>query len=419
MNTSNAPTTAVQCPFSDERPPSLMFSDRLYEGLARLRRTQPVFYSEEIGHWVVTRYADVLSELQDTRRFSARNAAVPVTPLHPDARGILTGGGFSPESTVASIDQPRHTRLRTAFNPQLNTTIARALETDIRRIVAADIEKLNGRERVDLLADFTYELPARVIFLLLGIPEEDVPIVKQLATGRFQIDFAPSTREQQMAASKNLLGLWNYTCRLVEERMRKPGQDFVSGLLAHRNGDDSVLTVNEINTITYGLVFAGHETTTNQLTNTIRELLLARDNWDAVCADPGLIPNAIEEGLRFCGTVIGWRRTAKEEVTLSGVIVPQDAPLLLSLAAANRDPEVFANPEQFDVRRKNSRRHLTLGAGIHFCLGAPLTRLEMKISLEALSKRYPRMQLAPNEPVAHYETFIMRAPESLLVDLNG
>jgi cytochrome P450 len=145
----------------------------------------------------------------------------------------------------------------------------------------------------------------------------------------------------------------------------------------------------------------------------------ARDNWDAVCADPALIPNAIEEGLRFCGTVIGWRRTAKEDVTLSGVVVPKDAPLLVSLAAANRDPEVFANPEQFDVRRKNSRRHLTLGAGIHFCLGAPLTRLEMKISLEALSKRYPRMQLAPNEPVAHYETFIMRAPESLLVDLNG
>lgn len=396
----------------------MMYRDDMFSAIAEARRAQPVFYSEEIGHWVVTRYADVLSVLQDTDRYSARNAAVAVSPVHPDARAILDAGNFSPEITVASIDKPRHTRLRNAFNPQMNVAVARKFDEEIRRIVAGDIAKLEGRQRVDLLADFTYELPARVIFLLLGIPEEDVPTVKELAVGRFQIDFAPSTREQQMAASKNLLGLWDYTVRLVRERIRKPGDDFISGLLAYRNGDDSVITINEINTIGYGLVFAGHETTTNQLTNTIREMQIDRKNWEAACADPSLVPNAIEEGLRYCGTVIGWRRTAKDDVELGGVKIPKDAPILLSLAGANRDPDVFVNPEQFDVHRKNARRHLTLGAGIHFCLGAPLTRLEMKISLEALVKRYPNMRLAPGETVEHYATFIMRAPDKLMVDLN-
>jgi cytochrome P450 len=343
---------------------------------------------------------------------------VPLTPLHADARAILDAGGFTPEATVASIDPPRHTRLRMAFNPQLNPSVVRTLESEIRRIVAGDIAKLEGKQRIDLLADFTYELPARVIFLLLGIPEADVPKVKQLAMGRLQIDFAPSTREQQIWGAENVAGLWRYTCDLVQDRIRNPGQDFTSGLLALRNGDDSVLTINEINTITYGLVFAGHETTTNQLTNAIREMLIARENWEAICADPSLIPNAIEEGLRYAGSVIGWRRTATEDVELGGVTIPAGAPLLLSFLSANRDPEVFEDPERFDVRRKNARRHLTLGAGIHFCLGASLTRLEMKLSLEALTQRYPNMRLAPGEPVEHFNTFIMRAPERLMVDLN-
>jgi cytochrome P450 len=418
MDPMTSPQAAEGCPFPHGATPNMTYRDDMFAALAEARANRPVFYDETIGLWVVTRHADVSRVLQDPTVFSARNAAVPLTPLHADARTILDAGGFTPESTVASIDPPRHTRLRMAFNPQLNPTVVRTLEADIRRIVAGDIAKLDGRDRIDLLADFTYELPARVIFLLLGIPEADVPKVKQLAMGRLQIDFAPSTREQQIWGAENVAGLWRYTCDLVQDRIRHPGQDFTSGLLALRNGDDAVLTINEINTITYGLVFAGHETTTNQLTNAIREMLIAHENWEAICADPSLIPNAIEEGLRYAGSVIGWRRTAMEDVELGGVTIPAGAPVLLSLLSANRDPEVFEDPERFDVRRKNARRHLTLGAGIHFCLGASLTRLEMKLSLEALTSRYPNMRLAEGEPVEHFNTFIMRAPERLMVDLN-
>jgi cytochrome P450 len=419
MNQIDQSRPQGQCPFSSGAPPSMTYRDDMFAGIAEARRVQPVFFSPETGYWIVTRYADVVSIFMDSKRFSARNAAVPVSPVHPDARAILDAGGFSPEPTISNIDAPQHTRLRNAFSPQLNPGVARKLEDSIRRIVEADLAKLKGRQRIDLLADFAYELPARVMFLLLGIPDEEVPLVKELAVGRFQIDFAPSTREQQVVAAGNLLGLWQYTVELVQKRVRDPGDDFISGLLALRNGDDSVLTINEINTIAYGVVFAGHETTTNQMTNTIREMLLARENWEALCADPSLVANAVEEGLRFCGSVIGWRRVALEDVEIGGAVIPEGAPVLLSLAGANRDPEVFEDPERFDVRRKNARRHMTLGAGIHFCLGAPVTRLEMKIALEMLVQRFPNLRLVPGETVEHYETFIMRAPDKLIVDLNG
>jgi cytochrome P450 len=419
MNQIDQSPPQGQCPFRSGKPPSMTYDDDMFAGIAEARRVQPVFYSPETGHWIVTRYADVVSTFMDSDRFSARNAAVPVSPVHPEARAILDAGGFSPEPTISNTDAPKHTRLRNAFSPQLNPGVARRLDAAIRDIVAADLAKLEGRQQIDLLADFAYELPARVMFLLLGIPEEEVPLVKQLAVGRFQIDFAPSTRDQQVAAAGNLLGLWQYTVELVSKRQREPGDDFISGLLALRNGDDSILTINEINTIGYGIVFAGHETTTNQLTNTIREMLLARENWEAVCADPSLVANAVEEGLRFCGSVIGWRRTATEDVEMGGTVIPEGAPILLSLASANRDPEVFEDPERFDVRRKNARRHMTLGAGIHFCLGAPLTRLEMKIALEMLVQRFPNLSLVPGETVEHYDTFIMRAPDKLMVNLNG
>ena len=405
------------CPVHGGATPSLIYHDALYDELGAMRRSQPVFFDAEFGYWVVTRYQDVRSILQDSRRFSAQNTTVPLKPMHPDAVKILQEGNFTSEKTFSSIDPPRHTRLRTAANPQLNPKVSAILEADVRRIVGEEVAKLEGQREIDLLSAFTYELPARVIFVLLGIPEADVPLVKRLATGRVQIDFSPSTREQQIAAAHNLVGLWGYTSALVQDRIKNPKSDFTSGLLRFRNGDDSILTINEITTITYGLIFAGHETTTNQLTNSIREMLHDRAAWKAICDDPGLIPNAIEEGFRLCGAVTAWRRVALEDVEIAGQVIPANANVLLSFAAANRDEEVFPNPDVYDVRRDNARRHLTLGNGIHFCLGASLTRLEMKIALEQLTARYPGMRLREDEECPHFHTFIFRAPERLLVDL--
>lgn len=406
------------CPMQGGAKLEPIYDDALYERLARARSSQPVFYARDLGYWVITRYKDVLAVLGDTERFSARNTTTPVTPIHEDARRILEQGQFTTDQTLSSIDPPRHTRLRYAENAQLNPKVARLLEDRIRQIVTAEFDLLEGRRRVDLLRDLMFELPAKVVFLLLGIPESDAARIKKLAMGRVQIDFSPSSREEQIEGARNLVGLWSYTVDLVRQRTQSPGSDFISGLLAMRNGDDSILTVDEINTISYALIFAGHETTTNQLTNLIRELLTSSKSWDAICDDPALISNAIEEGLRFCGSVIAWRRVAKTDVPLGDTIIPKGANVLLSFASANRDEEVFSDPDIFDVTRKNARRHLTFGSGIHFCLGAPLARLEMRLVIEELSRRYPDLALIGTEPVDHFHTFIFRAPKQLWVDLG-
>jgi cytochrome P450 len=394
------------------------YRDELYAALAAARTKEPVFYCEEIGYWIVTRHADAMEILSDPDRFSARNTTERVTPMHEDALQILKEGNFAPEQTQSTIDPPKHTRIRAATTPLLNVRSVSLMEPQVRNLVLKALDKLNGKKQVDLHKEFNYELPAQVIFKVLGIPEDEIPLVKKLSQGRTRIDFSPATYDQQIEGAHLLVGLWNYTVELVRKRLENPGNDFISGLIKTRNGDDSILTINEINTITYGLVFAGHETTTNQLTNTFREILTKREIWEEMCRDPSVIPTAVEEGLRLYGAVIGWRRIAKQDVVLSGVTIPAGARVMMSFASANRDPEVFQDPDKFDLRRANSRKQLTLGNGIHHCLGAPLARLEMKIVFEEFTKRYPNMRILENDKPEHLHTFVFRASDTLMVELE-
>jgi cytochrome P450 len=152
---------------------------------------------------------------------------------------------------------------------------------------------------------------------------------------------------------------------------REPRDDFTSDLLLARDGDAPALTVPEVTTIVYGLLLAGHETTTNLLSNVFRQLLTHRHTWEAICQDPTLIPNAIEEVLRLDTSVITWRRKTTQAVDIGGVSVPANANVLILLGAANRDPAVFDNPDCFDIHRANAKDHLSFGHGPHFCLGPP------------------------------------------------
>jgi cytochrome P450 len=396
----------------------LSYHDGLLEDLAAAQSQQPVFYSSEIGHWVVTRYADVTSVLHDAEHFSCRNATTRLTPFHDDAIQILREGGFNSTTPPASIDPPAHARIRRAENAALNPRVVAGLQDRVRDLVKAQIAKLPSGGEIDLVQGFNYELPAKVIFHVLGLDEADIPNVKRWAASRAQVDFSPSSYDQQIASAKNLVEFWRFCVDLVQDRLKSPREDFTSALLRYRNGDDALVTINEIETLTYGLGFAGHETTTNQLTNGFQALLMFRDQWDALVADPSLAPGAVEESLRFCGSVIGWRRTALAPVELGGVVIPQGAKILLSFAAANRDAAIFPDPGRFDIRRANANKHLTMGQGAHFCLGASLARLEMRVVFEEFAKAYPRVRLHEGQQPSHLASFVLRAPEHLQVQFE-
>lgn len=391
----------------------------MHATLAEARRSEPVFYSPEIDYWVVTRYADVIAILRDPDRFSAANANTPITPVPAEALALLQEGGYALEGIQVNCDPPRHTRIRSVASQAMSMKRFVGMEAEIRRIVCEDLDRLEGRGRVDLLHEFTYELPAKVIFQLLGIPDEDAARVKEWSTNRLLLSFSRPTPEQQIEAARNLVSFWNYCVGLVASRVEAPRDDFASDLLRLRAGDDSVLTLNEINSAAFGLLFAGHETTTSQTTNTLDALLSDRAAWNAVCEEPGLIPNAVEEGLRLYGAVVNWRRRTRTDVEIGGIAIPEGSNLLISFTSANRDADQFPDPDRFDVRRANSRKHLTFGHGIHVCLGAPLARLEMRIMLEELMRRFPRMRRVEDRPVDYAPAFAFRAPQSLWVDLDG
>jgi cytochrome P450 len=173
------------------------------------------------------------------------------------------------------------------------------------------------------------------------------------------------------------------------------------------------LTHPEVTTIVYGLLLAGHETTTNLLNNAFQRLLAERSAWEDLCRDPSLIPNAIEEVLRLDSSVIAWRRRTRQATEIGGVPVPAEADLLFLLGATNHDPMMFQDPERFDIRRPNARDHISFGHGAHFCLGAPLARLEARVVLEKFTSRFPALRLTPGQTLRFSHNISFRGPLSL------
>ena len=368
-----------------------------YPTFAAVREETPAFYSDELGMWVVTRYDDCATVMSDTDRCSARNAQDPLLPFGPRATAVLQDGfGFVP--TMTNLDLPEHTRIRkhnlTAFS---NRRVAE-LEPVIRDITTSMLDSMLAEPRFDWVSGLAFPLPITVIFELLGFPDSDAEMLKAWTTERLVMLFGRPTDDEQVRVATNMRDFWGYCVDFVARRQRDRSDDFTSALLDIHDADNSAISVQELTSVIFGLSIAGHETTTNLLTNTLWLLLRHRSQWDEVCADPSLIPGAVEESLRFDSSVNAWRRYSLVDIELGeGVTIPADARILVLLGSANRDPRHFDGPDRFDIHRADARRHLSFGKGIHFCLGAPLARLEARVVFEELCRRAPDLILADQE----------------------
>jgi cytochrome P450 len=214
-------------------------------------------------------------------------------------------------------------------------------------------------------------------------------------------------------AAQGMAAFWRYAEGLVEARARSPREDFTSALVHAHDADGSGLSLQQATTIVLNLLFAGHETTTGLLGNAFRRLLNDRPSWEAIARDPALIPNAIEEVLRLDSSVIAWRRRTTQAVDVGGVAIPGSSDLLLLIGSANRDPSVFPEPDRLDIRRANAQDHLSFGAGPHFCLGAPLARLQARIVLEEVTTRLPSLRLVSDVELRFAPNVSFRGPLSL------
>jgi cytochrome P450 len=387
-----------------------------YPEFAEFVEHRPVFWSGELGYWVVSRYADVKRVLRDHETFSAANALAPITPPCPAAGRALAEGGFRSIPTLTNVDPPAHTRTRriaqSAFSPRRVAQMEPFVRDLARRFVN---ERLRDRQ-AEMVAALTWELPALVVFEILGVPAHDVAAVKQWATNRLRFMFGRTTEAEQVDIAAGMVGFWRYCEALADDRRTAPRPDFTSDLVHTPDKSGAPLTQQEVSTILFGLLLAGHETTTNLLTNALYRLLEDRRRWVELVADQAAIPTAVEEVLRFDSPVVHWRRRTTAPVTLSGVEMPAGADVLVCIGAANRDPDVFERSDEFHLRRANAHDHLSFGSGPHFCLGAALARLEARVVLEELTEALPTLRLRPEQTLEFTPIIGFRGPRALHVE---
>ena len=384
-----------------------------YRIFAELRRDCPVFYAPDLDSWVIVSARDIEAILLDPETYSSSNTQERVLPLSEATQSILKEGDFQVPKTMVNADSPTHERIRKVNLRALSPRRIAAMQPLVEEAAEQLVWTMLKKERFDLVADLSFPLPAFMIFRLLGFPPEDTELLKSWSRNRVTFTWGcPSPEEQAQGATK-MVKYWHYCKRFVALRRDEPQDDYTSALWQVHFEDPEAISPEEIASIVYGLSFAGHETTTNLTTNVVRRVLEDRRQWRAICADPELVKGAVEECLRYDTSLISWRRRTTREVELGGICIPADSKLLLLLGAANRDPERFSDPERFDMRRSDSVRHLSFGKGVHFCMGAPLARMEASIALRLLTRLAPDLELVPDQKLTFVPNASFRGPTEL------
>ncbi|AYQ77543.1 cytochrome P450 [Mycobacterium avium subsp. paratuberculosis] len=313
-----------------------------------------------------------------------RQAAAGTAPVRQGPPGFLF------------LDPPDHTRLRRLVSKAFAPRVVAALEPDIRSLVDGLLDRAADKGELEIVEDFAYPLPVAVICRLLGVPLDDEPQFSRASALLAQAldPFSTITGvPAEVASERQRAGTWlrDYFHQLIEARRSRPGDDLLSGLIAVEESGDQ-LTEEEIVSTCNLLLIAGHETTVNLIGNAVLAMLRDPGQWAALGADPGRAPAIVEETLRYDPPVQLAGRIALDDMVIGGVEVPAGDVMMLLLAAANRDPAEFDRPDTFDPDRK-CLRHLGFGRGVHYCLGAPLARLEAGVALSAVTARFPRARL--------------------------
>jgi cytochrome P450 len=364
-----------------------------YDLYHELRSNDPVHWSSAASSWVLTRHSDVASVLQYDARITAERLSRLLAQLPPEVSRRVAPLRNHLRSFVQFDDPPEHTRHRATAARFFTPRFVEQLRPRIQAIVDELLDDLEGQDQFDLIADLAFPLPAIVIAEVLGIPPGERDRFKAWADriADFFEGVDDGYAALSLTANEAVLEMEAFLRVIVEERRRAPQPDLITGLLGE--ADAGRLSEGELFGWCMFLLLAGHETTTGLIGNAIVSLIQRPEQLAELRADPGLVPSAIEELLRFDSPVQRISRVAVQEITLDGKTVRPGDRLWAMIGAANRDPDQFDKPDDLDLRR-NPNRHLAFGYGIHFCLGAPLARLEGQLVIKALIQRFSRMDLA-------------------------
>lgn len=387
-----------------------------FPAYAELRKEQPVMFDERVGYYVVSRYDDIKAVFDDWETYSSENAQAPVRKRGPQATQIMEEGGFTAYSGLSARRPPEHTRIRAVAQKAFTPRRYKALEPFIRQNVVDQLEAMlaRGERRGELVRDLAYSVPTVTILTLIGADVSQVDTFKRWSDSRAAMTWGDLSDEEQIPHAHNLVEYWQECLRLVRVAHEEGGNNLTADLVRAQE-DGAEISDHEIASLLYSLLFAGHETTTTLIANSLRVLLGRPEQWQQLVEEPKRIPAAIDEVLRFSGSIVGWRRKALKDAEVGGVRIPEGGELLLLMGSANRDAARFEDGEQFDISRGNAREHLSFGFGIHYCLGNILAKIQTKIALEEVARLVPNLKLESPEDIGFRENLSFRVPETVPV----
>lgn len=409
MTSTDAPVDAAAFDFNPMVSPHREDPHLFY----RAARARPLTLSPSIGAYMVTRYEDLVTVLDDPDTYSSK-AALPMIYANPPEVVAELEKGRVPETTmVVNEDEPEHVRFRRVFDAGFTGARVRAMLPTMRR--RAD-ELIDGftENRADLVVDYAVPFVQTVISAIIGFPPEDTEKI-QAWTDDFVLLWNPlAPLEPRVEAARRMADYTRYLQALIDDRRADPREDLLSDLIHGANGFPGVPDEYVHNMIRGAARVAGFDTTRDAITATMLVILQNPDVRDQVQADPArTIPKVTEEALRRDAPHRGLFRVTTRDTTLGGTELSAGSPLLLLFGSGNRDESVFPHPDAVDLDRPNVRAHLAFGRGLHVCPGAPMARAEIRVALEALIRRLPGLRLADGYEPTYIASYFFRGLESL------
>lgn len=397
-------------PFESYDPSDMRIRENPFPIYAYLQDNDPVHWSKSLKSWVITRYDDVRQATMAPAMSSDRLQPF-YEALKDERRDILSGVMRYLNLWLVFRAPPEHTRVRKLLNSVFTPALIASMQEDIAATVEYLFARLKTDQPVDFMREVSVLLPAYVILDMLSVPRDDFGNIKKWSDDlRLFIGSAQSEPDKYTRAREGADRMSEYFRELIIQRRERPGSDVVSKMIA-ASVDGGGLTEDELIATCMLVLFGGHETTTSLLGNAVKALLDNPSQLQKLREEPQLIESAVEEFLRYDGPVNSIARVVANEHEVGGRILRKGDRVFIMINAANRDPRRFDSPHELDLAR-SPNRHLTFGQGLHFCLGAPLARLEARICLSLLVQRYPDMRLAPGA-IRWMDALVMRGLTSL------
>lgn len=383
-----------------------------YAFYAQARREEPIFFSQDLNAWLVTRYEDMKSIFLQPEIFSSEFTLTGNTKFYSETSDEGMEG--SPSVRVAiNSDGSEHAHFRDMLQNEFSATRVKTFEPFIREVANTLVNTFIDHQRVDIINQFAFPMTLEVIHKFLGIPRKDLEFTRTWFQDWFRANKGRQDEEGQAAYEKITEVFQNYLAGLIAAKSKEaPQDDLISKLLRSTKG---VLTETEMTQTLQGLLIPAYNLPANLIGNGLPLLLENAERWQTLRDHPESIPQAVEEILRFECPMRLWARTTTQEVTAGGVTLPANALLLLCFGSANRDETVFAHADEFQMQREPNR-HLAFGLGIHSCIAPALARLQAKVAFEVLSQRLPHLRLVPGQTLQDRHVFNFRGYEQLEVE---